>query len=66
MKKCAKITCKKCHCFKREKSGEAENLSLSDHCQCYIDHMSSDEESLDDKSSTESEGELSEIEDLDF
>lgn len=66
MKKCARITCKKCNCFKREKSGEAENLQLSDQCQCYIDQMSSEEESLDDLSSTESEGELSEIEDFDF
>ena len=66
MKKCARITCKKCSCFKWEKSGEAENLSLSDQCQNYIDQISSEEESLDDLSSTESEGELSEIEDFDF
>ena len=48
---------------KREKSGDSENLRLSDQCQNYIDQMSDDdeEESSDDWSSSESEAGFSEV-----
>ena len=44
--RCARILCKKCTCFKRDKDGENENLILSDQFQEILDGLSSDEESI--------------------
>ena len=32
MKKCSRLVCKKCDCYKREKSGDSENQRLSEQC----------------------------------
>ena len=46
-KKCSRITCKKCNCFRREKENENEDLVLSTQYQDYLDEMSSDSEMSD-------------------
>lgn len=70
MKKCARFTCKKCPCFKREKSGEEENLPLSDQCQQCIDNMSDDEDDEEEMevnlSLSSSEDGLSDIDEFYF
>ena len=57
-----------CHCYKRERSGEEENLVLSNQCHSYIDNMSDEDESDTDTEgwSSSSDAGLSDFEDFDF
>ena len=44
-RKCARLTCKKCNCFKRQKYSEFENLAASSQYQQDLDDLSTDENS---------------------
>ena len=47
--KCSILTCKKCHCFKRQKDGEFENLLISTQAQRYLDELSDEEYEPDEE-----------------
>ena len=50
---CSRFTCKSCHCFKRQKDDEDEDLALSSRFQNFLDQLSSSEEDSTDESGDE-------------